>query len=300
VTIDFSCEDKALLNGVVELHVHPMPDVFDRPYDQLTLARQARDAGYRAILFKCHSAINADCASLVGQTVRGLGVFGGIVLNHAVGGLNPHAVEAAIGFGAKEVWMPTMHAAHHIEVFGVPTYPWHKPTIDIGMKDRRIEGITIFTAEGEVKPEVYEILGLIADADIIVGTGHLSLSEAMTLIDVARKQGVAKILVTHPEWEATHWSVDDQVKMAEKGAVLEHCINALMPFRAASDPKQMVEAIRRVGATHCVMATDYGQYRNPHPIEGMRHFIHLMMEFGVTLNEIEVMTKENPSKLLGL
>jgi len=300
VTIDFSSEDQELLSGVVELHVHSMPDVFTRPYDQLTLARQARDAGYRAILFKSHSAINADCASLVGQTVRGLGVFGGVVLNRPVGGLNPHAVEAAIRFGAKEIWMPTMHAAHHIDVFGVPTYPWHTPTVETGLKGRPLEGITILTAEGEIKPEVHEILGLAADADIIVGTGHLSLREVVPLIDAARRQGITKILVTHPEWEATRWSVDDQVTMAEKGAVLEHCINALMPFRAASDPTLMVEAIRRVGAARCVMATDYGQYRNPHPIEGMRHFIHLMMELGITRTEIDVMTKANPSKLLGL
>jgi predicted metal-dependent phosphotriesterase family hydrolase len=48
------------------------------------------------------------------------------------------------------------------------------------------------------------------------------------------------------------------------------------------------------------MATDFGQWRNPHPIEGMRHFIHLMMQMGITESEIDIMTKENPARLLGL
>lgn len=300
MSIEFSEADRELMNGVIDLHVHAMPDFFDRPYDQITLARQARDVGYRAILFKCHSAINADCASMVGKIVPGISVFGGVVLNHAVGGLNPQAVDAAIGLGAKEVWMPTMNAAHHVEVFGVSTYPWHKRAIEAGREVKELEGITILTPGGKIAPEVHEILGLIADADIILGTGHLSLREVLALIEAAREAGVKKILVTHPEWEATNWPVEEQVKMAEMGATLEHCINSLMPFRVASNPRLMVEAIRKVGAVHCVMATDYGQWRNPHPIEGMRHFIRLMMELGISEKEIETMTKKNPAKLLGL
>jgi hypothetical protein len=37
-------------------------------------------------------------------------IFGGIILNHAVGGINPVAAFAAIRFGAKEIKMPTVHA----------------------------------------------------------------------------------------------------------------------------------------------------------------------------------------------
>ena len=62
----------------------------------------------------------------------------------------------------------------------------------------------------------------------------------------------------------------------------------------------MVDAIRYIGAEHCIMGTDLGQYYNPPPAEGMRMFIALLLKNGITENEIELMAKMNPAKLLGL
>jgi predicted metal-dependent phosphotriesterase family hydrolase len=62
----------------------------------------------------------------------------------------------------------------------------------------------------------------------------------------------------------------------------------------------MVEAIRAVGAEHCIITTDLGQYMNPPAAEGMRMFIALLLKNGITEHEIELMAKVNPSKLLGL
>ncbi|MFQ6074712.1 MAG: DUF6282 family protein [Candidatus Bathyarchaeia archaeon] len=258
MSIELPPSDRELLEGVIDLHVHAMPCIFDRPFDEVALARQARDAGYRAILFKCHHAINADRAYLIRRIVPGIEVFGGIVLNHPVGGINPEAVDAAIGFGAKEVWMPALHAMNHIEVVGMPSYPRHVRVRDAGEPRRGVRGITILTDEGELIPQVHEILGLIADADIILGTSHLSLEEVTILIGAARAAGVKKVLVTHPGWEATAWSVEEQAEMAEKGAFLEHCFSPCMPYGARYDPRLIAEAIRRVGAHRCVMATDVG------------------------------------------
>ncbi|NIM46250.1 MAG: hypothetical protein GTN80_10775, partial [Nitrososphaeria archaeon] len=247
--IEFTQADRELMRDVSELHVHAMPDFFDRPFDEIELARQCRDVGYRAILFKCHHAINADRAQMIRKIVSGIEVFGGVVLNYPLGGINPEAVDAAIAFGAKEVWMPTIHSAHHINYFGAPTYPRHT-RVGKATKTREIQGITIFDDEGEILPEVYEILNLIADADIILGTSHLSLKETFALIEAAKKNGVKKILVTHPEWELTNWPIEEQVQMADKGAILEHCFSACMPLQQkgkASDPTTMMKAIRRVG-----------------------------------------------------
>jgi hypothetical protein len=48
------------------------------------------------------------------------------------------------------------------------------------------------------------------------------------------------------------------------------------------------------------MSSDFGQLFNPHPIEGMRQFIHLMQACGIPLQDIERMTKTNPAQLLDL
>jgi hypothetical protein len=59
--------------------------------------------GMRAILIKNHFTLTSDRAQVASDEI-GFPVFGGIALNHSVGGLNLHAVEAALKLGAKIVW----------------------------------------------------------------------------------------------------------------------------------------------------------------------------------------------------
>lgn len=292
--------DRGLFHGVCELHVHAAPDISQRPFTELDLARQMRDVGYRAVLFKSHHAINADRAQIISRIVPGIQVFGGIVLNYPVGGINPLAVEAAIGFGAKEVWMPTLHAANHIKKIGVAGYPKHT-LVETARKPRlRVEGINILDPSGELVPQVGEVLGLVADANIVLGTCHLSLEEDFALVKAARDAGVKKILITHPGWEATDWPIDSLVRLVEMGAILEYCYGSCMPYGNRLDPRRIVDAIRRVGAEKCVMATDFGQSYNPHPIDGMRQFIKVLQALGIAEAEIDTMARRNPARLLDL
>ncbi len=79
--------------GAIDLHVHSGPDVFGRGFLDVEVARAAKRAGMRGLVLKNHVTSTADRAYLVMQQVPGLEVFGGIVLNGAVGGINPQAVE---------------------------------------------------------------------------------------------------------------------------------------------------------------------------------------------------------------
>jgi hypothetical protein len=107
-----------LLRGAIDLHTHSAPSFFDRLLDDVGLAEQARAAGMRAVLYKAHEQDTTGRAALVRRAVPGIQAFGGVVLNHAVGGLNPAAVDASIKLGARMVWMPTMSAQHHVGFFG--------------------------------------------------------------------------------------------------------------------------------------------------------------------------------------
>jgi len=299
-SIELPEADRELLHGVCEFHVHAAPDLFQRPFTEVDLARQMLDAGYKAVLFKSHHAINADRAQLVSKIVPGIDVFGGVVLNHPVGGINPLAVEAAIGFGAKEVWMPTLHAANHIKKIGVAGYPKHTLVESARRPRLSVEGISILDSSGELIPKVGDVLGLVADADIVLGTCHLSLEEIFALVRAARDAGVQKILITHPCWEATDWPLDSLVRLVEMGAMLEYTYEPCMPYGNRLDPRRIVEGIRRVGAERCIIATDFGQPYNPHPIDGMRQFIKVLQALGITEAEIDTMARRNPSKLLDL
>jgi len=88
--------------------------------------------------------------------------------------------------------------------------------------------------------------------------------------------------------------------MVEKGAFIEHCFAITLPLQARLDPMKIVETVRAVGAEHVVISTDLGQAWNPAPAEGMRMAIATMLRCGLSEQEIELMIKVNPAKLLDL
>jgi hypothetical protein len=65
------------LEGAVDLHVHSAPDVDRRRFDDLELARAAKDAGVGAVLIKSHQNSTVERACLVSQCVPGIRVYGG-------------------------------------------------------------------------------------------------------------------------------------------------------------------------------------------------------------------------------
>jgi predicted metal-dependent TIM-barrel fold hydrolase len=274
-----------LLQGIIDMHVHAAPDIYPRKCDEIELVREMKFYDMRGVLLKSHHTLTADRAWLIRKIEPDFKVFGSLTLNiPATGGLNPQAVETAIKFGAKEIWMPTISSAHHLRYEG---------------KDP-VKGIRILTEKNELVSEVIEILNLIAEANVILGTGHLSIEESRVLVAVAKKMGVKKILVTHPEWELVNMPIEVQIELAKEGAFMEHCYYATTTLGGGLNPQEIARQIKAVGAEHCVMATDLGQKLNPSPVDGMMEFIESMMKYGISKEEIETMTKKNPAKLLDL
>jgi hypothetical protein len=289
---------RELLNGAIDMHIHSGPDAIPRLLNDIELARSAREAGMAAIVLKSHHLMTADRAQIAQAVVPDVQVFGGLAFNApACGGLNPEAAKTAIRLGAKLLWLPTLSAANHIEstkrrVTG------NLGTMSQGFAQKPVE---VLDDNGAPRPELKKILMLVAEADIVLGTGHLSASEIKVVVDAALEAGVKKILVTH----ADHWlqglTLQDQLEIASKGAVLErccHCITAIGEVQVS--PKAMADQIRAVGAESAVMATDYGQTYSPAPTEGMLWFIRQMLEQGISAEDIECMVKVNPARLLGI
>src|SRR2546428_10854141 len=103
------------IRGLIDFHTHAAPDVFGRAVDDDELASQAAARQMEAVVFKKHVAMTADRAWLARQHVPGVKIFGGIVLNGAVGGINARAVEwmwRMQGGHGRVVWFPTFDADH--------------------------------------------------------------------------------------------------------------------------------------------------------------------------------------------
>ena len=285
------------LAGVIDLHVYAAPSVYsERAFTEIELAAQAREVGYRGLLFKDHQTINADRAQYVRALVPGIEAHGGVVLNHAVGGLNPEAVEAAINYGAKCVWMPSLHAAGHQAHYGSLEY--ENMTMKFTGKRRPVRGITIFDSDRRILPDVYDILSMVRDADIILATGQLTIEEIFALIRGARDVGITKLLVEHAEAAVTKLTPDEQAQLAEMGATIQHAYAVV--FYHETSIKEVAQSIKKHGAVSGVLATDCGNVYNPHPIEAMRLFITMLIRAGITRDEIVLMTQKVPASLLNL
>ena len=283
-----------LLEGAIDIHIHSAPDVYDRIMNDMQLARHAKEMGMRAILIKNHFAMTADRASLASEETD-FPVYGGLALNLSVGGLNPHAVEVALKFGAKIIWLPTLHSRKFV------ANKAHVANLAGEIKDG-LEGIYILNEDGSLKEELHTIFDLIAEWDVALATGHVSIEEAKAAVKEAASRGVKKIIVTHPLASFVNYSVPEMKEMLDLGATfLEHVYNdTTRQVSHSIEIKDIYEGIRAIGAKHCIMSTDSGQWLNPVPAQQMGIFIKDMRNCGISEEDIRTMAAENPATILGL
>lgn len=282
-----------LLRDSIDLHIHAGPDLFPRELDEADVVRRAKEVGMRGVLLKSHFTTNADRVYMLRKQFEEIDIFGTLIMNKSVGGINPEAVFAALNLGAKRIEMPTVDSKQHIKTLG-RTYPWSKIQLP------EISGISILDSDGELIPEVRQVADLVAAYDAILCTGHLTIPEMYALIREARDAGVKKILVTHAELDVVSVPKEDQREMARMGALIEHSFTPCTHLRQRLDPRVIVEAIEHVGAKHCIMSSDMGQPVNPLPAEGFRMFIKTMLHLGIPERDIDIMVRDNPAKLLNL
>lgn len=283
-----------LLEGSIDIHIHSAPDVYPRLLNDVELALSAKENGMRAILVKNHYFETAGRAQLA-TDIADFPVFGGIALNLTNGGLNKHAVKMALKMGAKEVWMPTVHADYFVKnkshVANLAT--------EIGAD---VQGLTLTHEDGTLREELYEIFDLIKESDAIFATGHVTKEEAKVAVREAAKRGVKKIVITHPAATFVHYSVDDMKEILDLGATyLEHTWNDVT--RQVSHPLQipaLFDVIKAVGAARSIMSTDAGQWLNPPAAQQMGIYIKEALKSGISARDIRIMVSNNPAKILGL
>lgn len=277
-----------LMNGAIDIHIHGGPEAYvTRLYDELEIALQACQAGMRAIAFKCHSSPSTRSAKIVQKVVNQWAdehgkartdIFGGIVLNYDVGGLNPAAVAASIAMGGKIVWMPTRDASHHNRVKG------------------GTGGIAVLDDNDHVVPPLKEIFSLIAEGDAVLSLTHQSTKERLIMIDEAKQAGVQRIEVAHPIEAITRMTVEQMKLAADRGAYLGmYCLN-FAPAHWSWD--LFIEAVKIVGVDRIIASTDSGHYKFARPVDSLRLYITGMLEHGVSDKDVEKMVKTNPGNLL--
>jgi len=285
-----------ILKGGIDLHTHCGPDLYSRSVDQIELAENAKMEKMAGVVIKNHFSPTFFAAAGVAKRVSGIHVFGGLVLNKYVGGLNVDAVDLAVKAGAKIIWMPTLSEANHLAYYGASDFKAQKVRTAL-----RQEGIGLTICEnGNLKPEVHEILEVMATSGAILATGHVSNFEAMVLVREAAAIGIKRILVTHPDDKVSAISEEDQKEMIRHGGILEKCLITTMPGWGELTIKQIADSIRNLGAENCVLVTDFGQANHEIPTEGLKRFVKELLVNGINEEEIQIMLCKNPCHLLGI
>jgi len=282
-----------LISGSIDMHVHFGPEsMMERRQNALQLARSAREIGLRALVLKCREYNTVPVALLVSELVPEVRIFGSLTLENEIGGLNPPAVLAAARMGAKVIWMPTFSSANS------------KSAVEkvLGFKLPGPEQVILDSA-GKLKDEVKEIFKIVKEFNMVLATGHISPEEIFALADEAQRVGFTKLVVTHALQGALTNVLLSRAQMgqlARAGVYIEHSFWDVLPTMNGFDPLQIVELVKAIGAEHSIMTTDLGQSYNPPAPEGLRLFIATLLRKGLKAEEVEIMVKTNPARLLGL
>ncbi len=280
-----------LIAGSIDMHLHIGPDEMDTRVTGLEAAEQAADVGMKAIVLKNHSYPTTPVAAVVNELVPDITVFGGICLDYEIGGLNIDALEKHARIGVKVAWMPTFSSTNSRAKMRA-----------LGLQLDG-EGFSILTSEGKLVPEIAPILDIIKKHDMVLASGHMAPAEIFAVVEAAREKGIDKIVITHPsdgEFMEVTLTVEELKRLAGMGAYIEQTTVTLLPTEFCHSPKERVDVIKAIGAEYCIMSTDLGQYWNIYPAEGFRFFMAILLRNGMTPEEIEIMAKRNPSRLLGL
>lgn len=319
---------RSFLKGAIDIHVHAGPHIFSSPrrVDPVEAAIQARDAGMRAIVFMDVFEMSNGTAWLVNRVVPDFKTYGGLILNTVYGGMNPRSVKTAlhygdgakyISFGAHSTYYQAAREGRMIDGKFIPLSKLY-PKFKTEELDRCIQ----IPLEGDPGPELDEILKLIANnPHVFMNTGHVAVEEALRLVDLAEEYKIKKVLVASA---VTKIATMNQLKqMADKGAFIEYTLAAYthttpipkthyyvereyasidegMEEGPGGGVRLASEQIQELGADRCIIATDFGVYTLPEPVEGLREFIACLMDMGITSDEISKLVKTNPERLLGM
>ncbi len=280
------------LNGKYDLHVHASPSVVKRKFSAHEALKIASEEGMGGFMLLDHMYNTAPMAHVLNELGYKTQVFGSLLLNESVGGLNPMVVESAVQLNTKQIQLPTYSSRNHKEKYGddQSIFPYAK----------KATGYYVLDDKQRLVSEVEDILMVIKNSDSFLGTGHLSIPEIQAVVARAKEYHIP-VMVTSASTDMIDIPIEIQKLLINDHIFMEHDYAVLTDIVHKKTPiESLVEQIRSVGAAHCILATDSGQQTNPNLDICFKNFIKKLMHSGITETEVELMTVNNPKILLNI
>ncbi|MGZ4280911.1 MAG: DUF6282 family protein [Gaiellaceae bacterium] len=290
---------RALVEGAYDLHVHIDPDVIPRRIDDVTLARRFAEVGLAGFALKSHYTSTAERATVV-SGLSDVAVIGTLTLNQAVGGMNALAVEIAAREGARIVWMPTVDSpaetAGRTEPKPDDKVPlWARLQHELHGLGLSIEPVHVTDSGGRLLPETLDVLRAIARHRLILATAHLARDDTFAVVEGALEEGVAHVVVTHPEFPCQDFSIEDQVALAERGCLVERCLST--PLSGKTTWEHVFDGVRAVGVERTIFSSDCGNPDYPPVEDGLALWADRLLGAGFDEGEVWRMVVENSRRL---
>jgi hypothetical protein len=285
--------ENELLQGAIDCHIHAYPDFVHRSQDMIGIAIEGSRSGMRALAFKDHWNISCNAAYLAqrhidhlverGELQHRVEIYGGAGTCH---GMNPEYIRLALQYpNFKMIWFPTFTSLGFWRGAGHPEKG----------------GVRLVGEDGEVLPEVVEIMKMAVEKKVGIGFGHTDFKELLPLAKKAKELGVRATL-DHPLLELNKLLLDEMKELADLGVYVGTYCQPMIPslYQPVADPVETIRTIKEIGPERCIIGSDFGQVLHMDAIDGMRVFIRALLGYGVTVEQIKVMLKDNPAKLMWL
>lgn len=296
-----------LLNGAIDLHIHADPSFMIRSVDALEAAEECLAAGMRAISVKDHFVSTGISAYFANKYMHKgdheFTVYGSICLNSEYE-FNLHAIDTAMKFGAKQVYLPTVSSRSHkaLTSAGGAKKAGDSHFIPQKIKAMKPDEIYCIDESGRLKEEVKAVLQLVKEYDAILQTGHIGYDEAYEVVRYCREIGLEKVVLTHfPTF--TTLDMDKLKAIVDMGGYVDINESQIVdetPAAVRNTRQELIGYIRVFTPERCIITTDSGSILFPRPAAAMRTALGVYIDAGFTDEELTLMVKTNPAKLLGL
>lgn len=284
---------KDIIKQAIDVHLHIGPEIIPRKYDVASLIKSQSGKIGGAVL-KNHFYPTSPFIKEI-ESLTNLKLFGSVVLNNFVGGLNPEAIYATnlVSNLPIVVWLPTINAQNFVDKseFEIANEWVNNPQF----KARKAKNVKTVRIK---EPELTQILKAIIDCRAILATGHISWQESVKVIEKAKKMGIKKILITHPIYQRINMPIEIQKKFAVQGCFIEQSYSMYSIDKISIS--EIAKQIKRVGYQQTILSSDVGQLFSPSPSEALTEFARLLETQGITRNQLYQMLVINPKLLLGI
>ncbi len=287
---------KKFIRQAIDIHLHIGPEIIPRRYVAENLAVEETGRLGGAVL-KNHFYPTQPFVNEVKNKKR-LTLFGAVVLNNTVGGMNPEAVYTSTLLSTKPimVWFPTINAENFLRQSAFEIAPeWVKDNRFVGRKSKDVKAVVILKNDKLTKVCI-DVLKIIKRCNAILATGHISWQESKIVVNRAIKEGIKKIVITHPIYQYINMPIAVQKKLARKGCFIEQSYSMYSIDKIPIS--KIAQQIREVGSESVILSSDVGQKFSPPPSQALLDFASLLLKEGISKNELYRMLVINPKRLL--